>query len=255
MSTLELGRRWVPILMYHRVVEREPVRDPFRNCVTVSVFERQMRWLRLRGYRTVPLASLEGAQLAPSLPSRPLVITFDDGYRDNYENAWPVLAKYDFRATVFLVSGSVGGYNDFDHAVGGERAPMLSASEIREMHAAGIGFGSHTCSHPPSLVDVDDRTLRLEVSASRTAVEDIVGSAVDYFAYPHGKQDARVERAVADAGYKLACGATGTRFDRFCLHRVPGAASRGPMLEVGSHVGRWKWRLRKTRDAIASTLP
>lgn len=225
------GRRapWVPVLLYHRIAPR-PQRDPFGNFVSVAHFESHLRWLRARGYHSVPLPVLEGVLNGDSdstLPRRPVAITFDDGYADNYEHAWPVLKRHGFHATVFVVSGAIGRDSAFDDAY--PPSPMLSARQIREMCRDGVTVGSHTCSHPQTLVALSDRDLAEELTRSRHELERVAGQPVTMFAYPHSKHDARVEDAVAAAGYRIAFGGTGARFNRNCVARVhapdgPGAA-------------------------------
>ncbi len=238
---------WLPVLLYHRVVPKPPKDDPYGNFVSVASFESQLRWLRDHGYRTVPLPALEtvfsGAQAA-GLPRRPLAITFDDGYVDNYEHAWPLLKRYGFQATVFVVTDAIGRGSNFDDAY--PRSPMLTAHQIREMSRDGITLGSHTCSHPASLMDLGEIDLARELALSRESLEGLLGAPVTLFAYPHSRHDHRVEKAVARAGYQLACGGTGTRFSRYCLTRVQAPDDGGAALGRRIAWRRLKWMLKGT---------
>src|ERR1700687_3202340 len=212
---------WLPILAYHRVVEGRPPFDPAGNCVTTETFESHLRWLAANGFSSVPLSALGDAfDNGGGLPRRSVVLTFDGGYRDNSEFAWPLLKRHGFTATIFLVSDAIGGYNHFDADLPGDPVPMMSWEEVREMRLAGIAFGSHTCSHPPSLIALDDDRLRHEVEASKSAVEGSLDAPADQFSYPHDQLDSRVEAAVEAAGYGLACSGVGSRFSRYCLSRV-----------------------------------
>ncbi len=227
MSSASRARsgRWLPILAYHRVVASPPQQDPAGNCVTVATFENHLRWLVANGYSGVSLAAVgsafDGCARTPEpLPRRPVVLTFDDGYRDNYDLAWPLLKQYSFTATIFLVSDTIGGYNDFDADLAGDSVPMLSWEQVREMRSAGIAFGSHTRSHPRSLTELDDQTLRHELAGSKAVLEKGLNAPVDQFSYPHDQLDSRVEAAVEASGYRLACAGVGLRFSRYCLTRV-----------------------------------
>src|SRR5712692_1838156 len=217
--------RWPPILTYHRVVPSPPPQDPAGNCVTVATFESHLRWLAASGYSSVSLAAvgrsfIEGTGAIDPLPRRPVVLTFDDGYRDNYDLAWPLLKQYGFTATIFLVSDSIGGYNSFDADLPGDPVPMLSWQQVREMRSGGITFGSHTCSHPRTLIGLDDARLRYELAESKATLETGLNAPVDQFSYPHDQLDGRVETAVEAAGYRLACAGVGSRFSRYWLTRV-----------------------------------
>jgi peptidoglycan/xylan/chitin deacetylase (PgdA/CDA1 family) len=242
---------WLPILLYHRVVPVVPRRDPYHNCVSSTAFASHMAWLAQRGYQTLSLDDVgkwleQRREDSPSLPRRPMAITFDDGYQDTYRYAWPVLERYGFTASVFVVTDAIGGDNSFDIGPRSGGVPMLTGEEIRELHRYRVDIGSHTCSHPASLVDLADDRLVDELARSRATLEDVVGAPAEHFAYPHSKVDRRVEAAVRDAGYTLACAGVGRRFSRFCLQRVAPPAGGGARTELQIHwrrlkrlAGRW----------------
>jgi peptidoglycan/xylan/chitin deacetylase (PgdA/CDA1 family) len=228
---------WLPILAYHRVVPCLPEQDRAGNCISAARFERQLRWLSRFGYQSVPLSKVGPAigdvpECEASLPRRPVVITFDDGYRDNYLYAWPLLMRYGFTATIFVVSDAIGRDNSFDSYYAGPPVRMLGKTQIQEMHRYGIDFGSHSCTHPPSLADLPAPALTRELEVSRSSLEDVVGAPVEHFSYPYSRLDTRVEEAVERAGYRLACAGTGTRFSRFRLHRVSPQSRGGAALEL-----------------------
>jgi peptidoglycan/xylan/chitin deacetylase (PgdA/CDA1 family) len=230
---------WVPILSYHRVVPVVPSNDVTGNCLSLEIFERQLRWLVQRGYCCIPLE-----KLGPRLPPRAVVITFDDGYADNYEYALPLLQKYGFTATIFLVTGSIGGTNAFDTGAKDTSVPMLSLSQIKEMQQAGITFGSHSVTHPATLTALSDSDLKAELEGARKEIQCLLNPAFLAFAYPHSQLDSRVEKSVQEAGYHIACAGVGTRFTRFCLHRVDPGQRSGLRLEVHLRLRHLKWFLR-----------
>ncbi|HSS59976.1 MAG TPA: polysaccharide deacetylase family protein [Candidatus Limnocylindrales bacterium] len=237
--------RWVPVLLYHRVVPEPPQHDPFQNFVSTTDFESHLLWLRRAGFRSLPLGSLEtifAGDAQARVPRRSVAITFDDGYEDNHRYAWPLLKRHGFAATIFVVTDAIGESSSFDTAVY-PADPMLSADQMREMSRDGITFGSHTCSHPLALTDLSEFELRREVAGSRSALEGVLDAPVTQFAYPHSRQDDRVENAVASAGYRLACGGTGKRFSRYCVTRIP-VRGGGPTLAM-SMAKRWiRWKAR-----------
>lgn len=237
---------WTTILLYHRVVPVLPRCDPYHNCISTRVFENQIKWLARRGYRSLSLVDLERTfdhPIRQRFPGRrkEVVITFDDGYRDNYVYAWPILQRYGFTATIFLVTGAIGGDNSFDAGYGGECVPMLSLHEIHEMQRQGISFGSHTLSHPSDLAALTDDQLADELQGSRAILQRLLNAPVEHFAYPHSKLNSRVEAAVEQAGYRLACAGVGTRFTRLCLQRVEPMARGGTRTELYVLWRQLKW--------------
>lgn len=197
-----VGRKNVIILMYHAVGPIEE-KSLLRELLVVEPdkFERQMKWVVGHANPLSLMDAVAGLSGEKGLPSRPVVVTFDDGFRDNLTNALPILKKYNVPATVFASSGIVGGKNE---RLG---LPMLSWDEIREMHVSGIAFGGHTVNHV-RLSEVDDATALSEVSCSVKELERQTGEPVLSFAFPYGlRKDAspRHEKMVRDSGAKCNC--------------------------------------------------
>jgi peptidoglycan/xylan/chitin deacetylase (PgdA/CDA1 family) len=192
----------LPILMYHKV-DRIPASARYpRNYVLPEQFEAQLAALTRWGYETISFAAwLAHRRGEPMLPRRPIILTFDDGYRSTYVNAWPVLRRYGATATVFLVSGLIGKTNAWDAAEIQE--PLLGPGEIAEMRAGKIEFGSHTKTHA-ALTTVPPARAREELADSRAALERLLGEQVRVLCYPYGKQNAAVRALARDAGYEAA---------------------------------------------------
>jgi peptidoglycan/xylan/chitin deacetylase (PgdA/CDA1 family) len=187
------------VLMYHSV--EAYTEDPYRVTVHPDRFERQLHWLRSRGLRGVSMAALPAAAAGGS--ARGLVgLTFDDGYADFRTHALPVLLRYGFGATLFVVAGRLGGTNAWDEP--GPRKALLTAGEVRTVEAAGIEIGSHSLTHP-RLSTVDPQRLRAEVADSRAILADVLGHPVAGFCYPYGALGEREADAVAESGYGYAC--------------------------------------------------
>ncbi len=236
---------WAPVLLYHQVVERLPDDDPHRNCVRADVFDAQLSWLSSRGFRSTTLQRLGTALKDGSpLPPRSVVITFDDGYASNLEVAWPILQRHGFTATIFVVTGCIGGFNEFDAGEASPPARMLSAGQVRALHAAGVEIGSHTVTHPTSLCAVSEERLQDELVRSRGDLEALLDAPVTCFSYPHSQADGRVERAVGAAGYQAACAGVGAAFRPLRLSRVDPASRAGVGLEAMLQWRRLKWLAR-----------
>jgi peptidoglycan/xylan/chitin deacetylase (PgdA/CDA1 family) len=191
------------VLMYHKVDELPSDARYPGNYVTPRQFEQQMDALTMWGYRTISLEQwldYRDGRLT-SLPARPLVLTFDDGYTCFDRNAWPVMRERGMRATVFLVAGQIGGFNAWDS--GERRESLLGASRIRALQAEGVHFGSHSVNHP-ALGKIEPRRAARELTESRAVLSDLLGRSIDTFAYPFSNQNRDVRAMVRDAGYRCA---------------------------------------------------
>ncbi|HTZ11643.1 MAG TPA: polysaccharide deacetylase family protein [Candidatus Margulisiibacteriota bacterium] len=210
----------VPILMYHSV---NPVKNPYIRSLIVSPesFRRQMRFLKERRYNVVTLKQL-GELIASGgkIPPRTIAITFDDGYRDNYTYAFPVLKEYKIPATIFIIIDEVGRL--VKDKSGDDR---LSWEEIRLMQDSGlINFGSHTMG-PKLLTEIkSEEELKRQIFLSKSILEGELGVPVYAFSYPEGRFNAKIRQMVMDAGYKMAVATKlkkdYTKNDVFALRRV-----------------------------------
>lgn len=207
-------RTWkLPILLYHRIAP-EGATAKARYRVTPEAFEEQLRFLRDSGYHTPHLGDwLRAMEAKEPLPGRAVLFTFDDGYRDFAEHAWPLLRRYGFTALVFLVADAVGGTNEWDEAYG-ERLPLLSWEEIRRLHAEGVELGSHTATHRP-LTSLSATDVVREVARSRAVLTRGLGGPVEAIAYPHGAADEVVRHLTGACGYRsgLTCNPAHSGFD------------------------------------------
>jgi peptidoglycan/xylan/chitin deacetylase (PgdA/CDA1 family) len=192
------GRAAARIVYYHRIDD-----EMHRSCVTPRAFREQMRSLREAGYRVVPLAEL-GRWLArqEEIAPRTVAISFDDGFADNYEHAFPVLAELDVPATVFVTVGMLGRRLDVLRDRPG--LPALSWSQVREMLRGPVTIGSHTMTHR-RLSTCTPGELENELVASRERIAAETGVPTELFCYPNGDLNGAVREAVRRAGYRLAC--------------------------------------------------
>jgi peptidoglycan/xylan/chitin deacetylase (PgdA/CDA1 family) len=201
----------VPILMYH-VISKAPAGVANAELwVDEDVFADELRALRAAGYTGVTLQQVwEGWKHGGPLPKKPIVISFDDGYLSHYTHAKPVLRKLGWPGVLFLETKSIGP--------GG-----LTEHQIRSLMHAGWEIDSHTLTHP-DLTTLDDAALRRELGDSRAELQERFKVKADFFAYPAGRYDDRVEAATKAAGYTAAVttdeGVARGHDDPFALARV-----------------------------------
>jgi peptidoglycan/xylan/chitin deacetylase (PgdA/CDA1 family) len=214
----------IPILMYHEVTPRPP--DAFRKyAITPRTFARQMRWLASEGYNPISLQDLLDARINHKrLPPRPVILTFDDGYRECVQNAVPILKEHGFTATFYIVAGLVGKTSGWLVKERGVELALADWSSIRELHAAGLELGSHGMTHV-RLTGLSSAECREELLESRQLLQDRLGCAVRDLAYPFGHFDDRIRALAEGAGYRSACsvriGLSSLNDDLFALTRVP----------------------------------
>jgi peptidoglycan/xylan/chitin deacetylase (PgdA/CDA1 family) len=203
----------VPIIMYHSV-NPNVLSENRLLVVSVKTFEHQMRFLKKHRYNVLPLEELATLiKDKKKIPPKTIAITLDDGYKDNYIFAFPILKKYNLPATIFIIINEVG------------RPDRLSWDEIKNMQASGIiTFGSHTLSHIPLVNIKSEEEIKKELFNSKKILEEKLGHQVNVFSYPKGRFNAKLRQLVCDAGYKLAVATNpGKRFpndDIFVLKRL-----------------------------------
>lgn len=186
----------VPVLMYHRVTDLTPkeARSPFLRDLSVSPadFEAQVKYLKEDGFTFLYVSEVEEAlEKGRELPEKAVAITLDDGYRDNFTEAFPILQKYGAKATVFMVTNNLG------------RPARLGWDDAKTMVAGDVGFQSHTVSHP-DLTTQSDSVLQFELESSKQILESGLGIRVTSLAYPAGAHDDRVVEFLSRAGYEAA---------------------------------------------------
>lgn len=162
-------------------------------------FRRLMRWFLAAGYRTATTEQW----LRDNLPRKRVLLTFDDGYDDLYDELLPFLVEHRLTAVIYLVADRIADSNVWDQKLGLRARKLLTWPQIREMRKYGVEFGSHTMTHP-WLPSVSNEQLRREVIDSKHRLEDALDVEVTSFAYPCGGVDRRVRSVVAEAGYKSA---------------------------------------------------
>lgn len=219
-ATAAAPPRPVPILMYHRIAAAPTGERNASLWVPPATLRRQLAGLAGAGYRAVTLERVWQAwQTGAALPAKPVVLSFDDGYSNQYTQALPVLRARGWPGVLNLQVNRLG-------ARGG-----LSHRAVRAMLAAGWELSAHTYTHP-DLTRVSDPDLEREVAGSRLALQEAFGAPVSFFAYPYGRTDPRVTAAVEAAGFDGATtirqGLATAAEDPFALRRIKVSPSQGP---------------------------
>jgi peptidoglycan/xylan/chitin deacetylase (PgdA/CDA1 family) len=189
----------LPILAYHRVSRSGGERTAGVR-LTPRAFEEQLQYLGDSGFRCVSLEEWRRAAASRlPIPRRAIALTFDDAYVDFAEYAWPLLQKYGFSASLFVVTDLVGSRSRWDSALG-EEVPLLDWPELRRLQAEGVEIGSHSATHRP-LVGLQPADVVREASGSRATLGDELGKPVSTFAYPFGLANRSVQHLVGACGY------------------------------------------------------
>jgi len=209
------GAQAVPILYYHSV----KLENGNELRMPPEEFEAQMAYLQDKGFHSISLDQLyQASYKGGTLPEKPFVITFDDGYVDNYTTAYPILKKYGFTATVFMVTSYING------------AAFMTWPQLKELVANGWKIEGHTATHP-FLTKIDPSNVISELRPPKELLEKELGQPVNILAYPSGDLNDRVVQAVKDAGYLMAVGTSrgwaDDKADAYHVHRVYCFASMG----------------------------
>lgn len=182
----------VPILIYHYIRVNPVPADKLGAWLSVppQEFEKQMQYLAQNGYNTINVATVVNALKNKfGLPSKPVVLTFDDGYRDFYTTAFPILKKYNLHAEIYVVPGFLGSAN------------YLTWEMVKEVAASGlVTVGAHTMHHV-NLARANQKNLVNEIVQSKQGLEKTLGITVTDFAYPYGAYNAIVTKEVEKAGF------------------------------------------------------
>jgi len=187
----------IPIITYHKISNNK---EPGLTTISISRFETHLKLLQSQGYSSITFKDLKEKR---SIPAKPIIITFDDGYQCVYKNALPLLQKHNFRAVIYMVSGHLGKMNTWEAYSIQRRFKHLDRNEILDLNNNGFEIASHS-NHHHYLPSCPDSIIGSEVKDSKKTLEDITGDHVISFCYPYGKYSERIAHFVQDAGYYYA---------------------------------------------------
>ena len=177
------------VLLYHSVNDTGSKNDYFKSNLAPAIFKKQLEFLA--GFK-----------------KQNVIITFDDGFSNFFDIVFPLVAKYNIKAILFITSGFIDGLitrEDIFSKKLSYKKP-LNWSQVKEVSNAGVEIGSHSLTHL-NLLKLDTRAVYAEISDSKKRIEDIIGKEVKYFAYPYGSRntfDNRIKQIIKDSGYKKA---------------------------------------------------
>lgn len=213
-------KKEIPIIYYHRIVERLDDADKHGIYVTAEQFDIHLSYLKNNGYKTITFE--EALEIKRSCnDGKYLLVTFDDGYEDNYRLAFPILKKYGYKAIIFLVAGLE--YNSWDSKNNEPKLKMMNKQQLLEMQDYGIEFGSHTLTHS-DLTKLTLEETKRELAESKKMLEEKLGKEIISFAFPYGNCNEEVKKIAQKTGYKFVYAtdnaALGLHEDLFQIRRI-----------------------------------
>ncbi len=198
----------LPVLAYHRIIKHYHEKGKDKIYLSYRRFEQQLNYLKTNQFQTVTFHDIANGLVSDF--RKKIILTFDDGYQDNYHYVFPLLKKYGFTAVIFLVTRKTSN-NWKKHPLEPE-FPLLSHKMIDEMSRYGIEFGGHTCTHPV-LTEITGKHAQKEIERCKTDIEQITRKPCISFSYPYGATSQKVEQLIKQAGYQFAVSTnTGSEF-------------------------------------------
>lgn len=187
-------QKGIPVLMYHSIGHENTL-----LAVKLEVFRRQMEYLKDNNYQVIKLSDLVNFLKSDlPLPDKVVVLTFDDGFKDNYSNTFFVLKEYNFPATIFLTIGSIGK----EVITSQGNFPALGWDEIKEMHDSGlIDFQPHTMTHP-KLDQITLEEVKSEIIQSKKIIEERLNKKCNFFAPPKGRYSREIKEVLRNEGFE-----------------------------------------------------
>ena len=189
----------IPILLYHRIVKKRSDAGNHKIWVLEKTFRKQMQYLKDHGYNTITFKDIENTKNQHQ--SKTVMLTFDDGYADNYHILFPILKEFNFKAVIYWVSEL--STNKWGVVEGEPECKLLTDNQIKEMSNYGIEFGGHT-GHHKDLQKLNLSEVEEEIATCKMDIEQITKLPVFSFAYPFGSINEKVKKIVNHVGYKYA---------------------------------------------------
>ena len=200
-------KRELPVIMYHRVVKDESEKGIHGTWVEAERFRAHLQYLKDHGYETVTFEDLRNGGYRKRFDhdhKKWVMLTFDDGYVDNYTTAFPLLQEFGFKAVIFLLSHrDYNAWDADDQEHPEKKLPLMSKEMVDEMAAYGIEFGAHTKTHP-RLTHIPLEQARDEIFTCKKTLEEKYGRPFSTFAYPYGDLNDEIKAMVKEAGFDFA---------------------------------------------------
>lgn len=213
------------VLAYHSVM-REAKEKNAPYSISENVFVEQMEYLQSAGYHVVTIDdAIKGLQGEKELPTKPLLLTFDDGYKDNFYIMWPILQRYNYPATVFVATSLIATEG------------FMTWKDIKAAHDDGIDFASHTINHK-ALANLTDDEIRFELAQSKRLFKDNLDIEIEYLAYPFGSYNQAMFPILQETGYKAAfTGNLGTSSEKTQVYELE-------RVNIVQETGKYQFRLK-----------
>jgi peptidoglycan/xylan/chitin deacetylase (PgdA/CDA1 family) len=220
-------RKEMPIIMYHRFIKNDSEKGIHGTYLHIDMLDRHLKLIKKMGFETITFEDLAERRLISRLEygKRYIIITVDDGYKDNYELLFPLLKKYNFKAVVYTVSGET--FNRWDVEVPSnpeKRVELMSPEQIRELSESGlVEIGGHTVTHP-HLNRLTSSEQEQEIYNNKIALESMIGKRLTSFAYPYGSLNEDSKNITSKIGYQYAVatdsGPIEVHGDEFQIRRI-----------------------------------
>ncbi len=196
----------IKVLMYHRVIESKPRIQTHWHYVSIVQFRTQMKIIDKLGFTPITFSDYQLYQEEKlTLPKKPIIITFDDGYLDTFQNAIPILQEFDMKAVIFVMGNRRLNRARWDELDQEDVCELMTDEQIRMAKNLEFEIGAHSLNHI-SLVGLSDKEVEFEIQQSKYQIESILNTPIHTFAYPYGILDNRVSGIVSESGFSFACG-------------------------------------------------
>lgn len=228
--------KYIPVLMYHRIASI----PGDRNALAPEKFKMQLDYLATHGFSTITMQSLyEYYHSGKTLPPKPILLTFDDGYMDNYTEAMPLLNERQMTAAVFPIANWVGNENHWEN-FNKSLTKTMNWENLRSWHCSGLEIGSHTLDHP-FLSKCTSAKLHQELQESKESLEKELDCPIKFLCYPYGDFNEQVCAAAKQAGYLAAFAI----FEHVPLWKIDLYAL--PRIQISSRQEIWEFKLKVSK--------
>ena len=224
---VEKLQREIPVIMYHRFIRDESEKGVHGTYMHVDMLEKHFKLLKRMGFETLTFSDLADKGLIHRLEygKRYIMLTVDDGYKDNHELLLPLLKKYHFKAVIYVVTGENFNRWDVEVPENPEKSvPLMSAEQLKELHSSGlVEIGGHTMTHP-RLSTLSEAEQRTQIETNKQELEELLQTKLCSFAYPYGDQNQCSKDIVQQAGYQFAVatnsGPLAIHQDKYQIRRI-----------------------------------
>ncbi|WP_044366963.1 polysaccharide deacetylase family protein [Vibrio fluvialis] len=224
---VSVRQKEIPVIMYHRFIQSDDEKGVHGTYLHIDMLEKHLKLLKRMGFETLTFKDLADKGLIHRFQpgKRYIVLTVDDGYRDNYELLLPLLKKYEYKAVIYVVTDEQFNRWDVEVDTNPEKTvSLMSTQQVRDMHDSGhIEIGGHTLTHP-RLSHLTEKEQRQQIVQNKEQLEQLIGQPLSSFAYPYGDHNQTSKKLVAEAGYDFAVatnsGPLAIHEDRYQIRRI-----------------------------------